>query len=140
MLTLETQLYQMHLLTNRKALTTNKIVMVKKKIRNSLLSFMIQYKQLKHFKQLFLVVVYHRRPSIKTTEYCIALTLFMCLTSLGRKRRYSDQVKVLYAIFWLCFYHWEFCHEVQYCKDFTMCGECPRDSIANAAKMQLWRS
>lgn len=44
MLSLETHLYQMHLLTNRKTLTTNKSSDgLKKNILSSLLSFMNQY-------------------------------------------------------------------------------------------------
>lgn len=45
MLTLEIHLYQMHLLTSRKTLSTNKSGdgLKKKKYLSSLLSFMIQY-------------------------------------------------------------------------------------------------
>lgn len=137
MLTLETHLYQMHLLTNKKTLTTNKsngfFYFEKSSAAFSHLWFSIT-----HLKQLFLVIVKQRRPSLKTSEYYIALTLFMALTSLRRRRRCSDQVKVLYGIVWLCFNQWEFGHLIQYCQNFTVCVECPHDYTANVSKMHLW--
>lgn len=56
----------------------------------------------------------------------------MVLTSLGRKRRYSDQVKVLYVIFWLCFNQWEFCHKYNTAK----ISQCVLN--AHVIPVQMW--